>query len=104
MNVRDIEDRLQKIQEEKEDLEEELKYLLKSKAIPWPREFSLYIHSSDVSEDSAYIEFINESGWDPCGEEALILEKVGYEHLMTYSVDGSGSAKLISVDGIPLKY
>lgn len=99
MNKKEIQERMEALEAEKQELQEELDYLLEQEANPWPREFTAYVHGGGLYEDSAYIEFVKDAGWDEDGSEASNLHRCHYEHEMTYSVNKDGTHKLIRVDG-----
>lgn len=99
MNKKEIQDKMEALEQEKRELQEELDYLLEQEANPWPREFTTYVHGGEIYEDSSFQEFVREAGWTNDSDAARALSLCAYEHEMTYSVDKQGTARLIKVDG-----
>jgi hypothetical protein len=99
MTKTEIAERLEEIAQEQEDLILELEFLAQQEANPWPRELVIYVHASDVYEDSSFQEFVREAGWSDDGLEYNSLAGCGYEHEMTYEVQSNGDSVLIRVDG-----
>ena len=94
-----ITERLEALAREQEELRLELEYLNQQLSSPWPREFTIYVQAGSLFEDSAFIEFAQDAGWEDGSSEYDSLSRCAYEHEMTYMVDKDGTTMLVSVDG-----